>query len=82
MKIKEILADVFLLQFSQSEVVDGNAVKKKPTKGSPSKTAAVFVGWKSCNLRAGRRPWQRAPLLRVEQVQVVKMLRSLAHHHC
>lgn len=39
-KINQILADVFLLQFSPSEPVDGNAARK--AKGSASQTAAVF----------------------------------------
>lgn len=43
MKIKEILADVFLLQFSQSEVVDGNAVKKTD-KGQPQQNCSCVCG--------------------------------------
>lgn len=45
MKTEETSADAFLLQFSHSEVVDGNAVEK--SKSSPGQVTAVFVGDKA-----------------------------------
>lgn len=56
MKIKEILADVFLLQFSQSEVVDGNAVKKKQQRAAPAKPQPCLLDGKAATLELAGDP--------------------------
>lgn len=79
MKTEETSADAFLLQFSHSKVVDGNAVEK--SKSSPRQVTAVFVGDKAVFLGSTGHP-SSGQLLRFWQRRWECSMRQPSAEHC